>query len=364
MYTTRTHSRLWILGLVVLAIAAAGANWFLHFHRGDLGLKAHEAANAPYAAEDRVVCFGHVDVEYGVRSLYPLQPGRVTDVLVHEGDRVPEEAVLLKVDDTQSKILVRKAQADLKAAEAILVQAKKAPEQQIAKMAQQKAMIEGLKNSLSAERHGLSRKEQLLKEQQINSQEVLAAADLVKAREAALHAAQEQLVELELNDPEVTVSRAQADVAAKQAQLDEARQGLSECELRAPVSGEVLRILTGPGDVLSSNAKQPAVIFCPEGPRFIRAEVTQEFASRIKKDQPALIQSDTDPSQVWRGRVQHISGWYSHRRSILFEPTQVNDVRTLECIIAVDSGQAPLRIGQRMRVSLGEPFPEEEHARQ
>jgi hypothetical protein len=32
---------------------------------------------------------------------------------------------------------------------------------------------------------------------------------------------------------------------------------------------------------------------------------------------------------------------------------QVNDVRTLECLIALDPDQAPLRIGQRVRVLLG-----------
>ena len=34
------------------------------------------------------------------------------------------------------------------------------------------------------------------------------------------------------------------------------------------------------------------------------------------------------------------------------DPLQLNDVRTLECIIAVETGQPPLRIGQRVRVVL------------
>jgi hypothetical protein len=34
------------------------------------------------------------------------------------------------------------------------------------------------------------------------------------------------------------------------------------------------------------------------------------------------------------------------------EPWQRNDVRTLECIIDLEPGQLPLRIGQRMLVQL------------
>jgi hypothetical protein len=38
---------------------------------------------------------------------------------------------------------------------------------------------------------------------------------------------------------------------------------------------------------------------------------------------------------------------------MLQEPLQFNDVRTLECIVQLDPGQPALRIGQRVRVTLG-----------
>ena len=37
---------------------------------------------------------------------------------------------------------------------------------------------------------------------------------------------------------------------------------------------------------------------------------------------------------------------------MLLEPGQLNDVRTLECIIALEPDQPPLRIGQRVRVVI------------
>jgi hypothetical protein len=39
------------------------------------------------------------------------------------------------------------------------------------------------------------------------------------------------------------------------------------------------------------------------------------------------------------------------------EQLQLKDVRTLECLIALESGQAPVRIGQRVRVTVRQQPP-------
>jgi hypothetical protein len=55
---------------------------------------------------------------------------------------------------------------------------------------------------------------------------------------------------------------------------------------------------------------------------------------------------------TWRGRVSRISDWYTDRREIAEEHLQLRDVRTLECLISLEPGQHPLRIGQRVRVTI------------
>jgi hypothetical protein len=95
------------------------------------------------------------------------------------------------------------------------------------------------------------------------------------------------------------------------------------------------------------------VVFCPDGQRIIRAEVEQEFARDVAVGQAAAVQDDTTADgPIWHGRVFRVSDWYTRRRSILQEPLQLNDVRTLECLVALDPGQQPLRIGQRVRVTI------------
>ena len=78
--------------------------------------------------------------------------------------------------------------------------------------------------------------------------------------------------------------------------------------------------------------------------------------ARVAVGQEAIIQDSATGAGDWRGKVTRVSDWYSQRRSILLEPMQFNDVRTLECVIgglvSKDPGQPPLRIGQRVRATL------------
>jgi multidrug resistance efflux pump len=339
---------LWFSSLVVLALSATGAGWVINLSRAT-GSDGGDAAVAGLS----VVCFGHVDVEQGVTPLYPLLPGRVASVEVRESASVKAGAILLRLDDELAKLRVREAEADLAAAREQLAGARKLPEQHQAKLVQQHAAIEAVHQRLEAARSVLARKQQLEKIDQINAREVEASAALVRELEAVERAEKSKLAEMQLHDPSAGVKRAEADVNAKQARLEQARRGEAECLLKAPADGTVLRVLTSAGEVLGAQPKQPAILFCPHGPRIVRAEVEQEFASCVAVGQSAAVQDDTTAGSTWHGKLTRISDWYTHRRSVLQEPLQFNDVRTLECLITLDPGQPPLRIGQRVRVILG-----------
>ena len=111
------------------------------------------------------------------------------------------------------------------------------------------------------------------------------------------------------------------------------------------------------GEVVSPSSPLPPIEFARDGQRYIRAEVPQASASRVREGLPARITDDTHAEGTWTGRVTYVSGWFARRRSVLQEPLQFNDVRTLECIIRVNPDQPALRLGQRMRVSLGQLSP-------
>jgi multidrug resistance efflux pump len=329
-----------------------GTGWILHSRAGagQSGAKPKEEA-PPSSSLASVACFGHVDVEDGITSLYPSQPGRVERVNVKEGQEVKAGAVLLSLDRRLGEYVVQQARADVEAAQIQHEQARKLVEQQPIKEAEQQAVIDAVKQRLRAAETGVARKEEL-RSLLTNDKELEAARAQRDEVLAILRGEEEKLKELKLNDPQQMVKRARAEWAAKQARLDQALFALSECDLKAPREGTVLRVFVSPGDMLGSQPTRPAILFCPKGPRVIRAEVEQEFAGRVAVRQTATIQDDARASATWRGKVIRLSDWYTQRRSILQEPLQHNDVRTLECLIEVEPTQTPLRIGQRVRVLL------------
>ena len=91
----RCLRRLWLLGLLLLGVSVGGTGWILHSRAGagQSGAKPKEEA-PPSSSLASVACFGHVDVEDGITSLYPSQPGRVERVNVKEGQEVKAGAVL------------------------------------------------------------------------------------------------------------------------------------------------------------------------------------------------------------------------------------------------------------------------------
>jgi multidrug resistance efflux pump len=299
--------------------------------------------------EPRLVCVGHVDVEGGVIALRPVRTGRLVEVAVREPQDVRAGAVLLRLDDEAAKLRVRQAEMDLKAAQLRLAQARKTPQQFRVDLALQKAALAAAEFRLAAARHALARKEGMQKRDLVGDDETKIAKDAVGEMQAALEAEKQKLERLELTDADNQVALAETDADAKQALLDEAKQALTECTLRAPADGEVLRVLVSPGEVLTT---QTDVHFCPKQPRIVRAEVPQEFAGRVAVGQSAILEDDSQAGQTWTGKVVRVSDWFTQRRSVLQEPQERNDVRTLECIVQPDPSEKPLRIGQRIRVVL------------
>jgi multidrug resistance efflux pump len=306
-----------------------------------------------------VVCYGFADLEYGVTGLHPNQPGRVVEVRARENEAVKAGDVLLRLDDRAAKLHVDEARAALDGARARLERAETGQKQHKVKIAQQQAAVDAAGHRLATARHTLRAKERLQeieavgrrKEDPIMKEEIAGARERVEEVEAGERAERELLADLKDQDPNIELRQARAEVAAMQAKLDQATQALEEHTLRSPSAGTVLRVLVAPEELLGARASKAAIQFCPEGPRIVRAEVEQAFASRVSVGQAAVVEDDVRSGDAWTGRVARVSDWYVQRRPVADEVLQMKDVRTLECIISF-SEPPPLRIGQRVRVTL------------
>lgn len=350
----RTHRLFWFVGILLLIGTAVGAGYALNNSVApNNGSSAPRQPQVPdKTTPPGAVCIGLVDIEPGVTQLYPVQPGRVTWI-IEEDKTVKKGDVLLKLDDRLARFRVTEAKADVSAARETARQAESLPEQYKQKIAQQTAAVEGAKFQKAIAEEEKKLKEKAYNDKVIPLAEKNVAVEKVNAHGALVQAEEGKLRELQLLDPKVDLERARADVAAKEARLEQAQLALLECEMVAPADGLVLRVMAHVGEVLGANPRTSAIQFAPTGAKVIRAEVLQEWASNVQAGQEVRIEDDTYAGPAWTGKVKRVSQWFAEKRSRVLEPFMFNDVRTLECLIEVTAeDQQPLRIGQRVRVTI------------
>src|SRR5262249_44495883 len=158
-------------------------------------------------------------------------------------------------------------------------------------VAQQDAAVEAAGHRLAAARHQVERKRDLHKRDQLNVHELAAAEDLVRELESGERAEREKSRELRLLDPEPGLRRAEAERNAARARLSQAERAVEECSLKAPRAGKILRLQAAVGDLAGGPGPAP-VLFCPDGPRIVRAEVAQEFAAAVRVGAECQIADD------------------------------------------------------------------------
>jgi multidrug resistance efflux pump len=349
----RRVSLFWLLGVALLAVSAVGAGWVIHSNAGDSPGGGGKDA-APVSGDVTTNCLGVVDLERGVVMLAPLRQYPVTEVLVGENDAVTAGTVLLRVQDTSDRSDLDKAERGIKVAEGQIGLAKLLAAKRLREIAAQRDVVEHAEKELALAQEGLKWAEGMVNKKLLTEDKVLAAKALLSRAEAQEKGEKAKLRGMEeLDEPALRIKMAEEDLAVRQADLKKARYALEKCELKAPEDGVILSVTVNLGDVFTPESRQPAFVFAPNRKRIIRVEVEQEFAHRLKVGQPATVYDYSTASEPWRGKVVRIAAWYKDRRVLLPELFPSNDVRTLECIVEVDPGQAPLRIGQRVRVTLG-----------
>jgi multidrug resistance efflux pump len=280
-------------------------------------------------------------------------------VAVREGDPVARGDVLLEVEDQLPQARAREAQAVVDAALRRQAQAEQAVTEKELKLAQQQAILRAMERRLHAAQLTRDRARDRVQENLANPADLKVAEALVEEIEAQIQAEQARGEELRHSDPRLEVQRAEADVRAAQARLDQAVEARSQCVLRAPADGTVLRLLVSEGDLIGNPRSEPAVRFWPaDRPLIIRAEIDQESAAGLGEHAEARFWDYFRPESCkGTGHLRRIGDWFAPQRTVLDEPLRFKEARTLECIIdtlkcADDVPKRTLRIGQRMRVEI------------
>jgi multidrug resistance efflux pump len=347
----------WLLGLALLLASLIGASHVLHSRPFETnGTPAKSAADRSASANTGVICHGTVAID-GVPpdgvALAPVQAGEVTEVLVYEGQRVHAGDILLRVYDEPFQSVVAQAEIGVGAAELQVAKTKRGLEQHRHGVDAQRAAVAAAQHRMAAGEANLHRARALKEAMQGNNDEIKAAEETLAAAKEGVKGEEEKLRALEAGKPEIELDEAQKGVANAKEKLRQARSALDNCVLKAPEDGIVLRLNVSKGSLISAQLRQAPVLFAPARPRVVRAEVEQEFAHRVQEGMPALVHDESNNGAAWQGTVRRLGDAYLPRRGAAEGLSLAPEARLLECVVELDPAQAPPRLGQRVRVSIG-----------
>ena len=257
--------------------------------------------------------------------------GRVSRVLVHEGDHVETNQLLVVFDSAELEGQLLQAQGRVEAARANLAKMLRGsrPEEiaeanaassgyREAELAQAHADLERARTEEANAERELKRTEALTESGAMSQQSLDNARDRARSAHALVSAQNNGIAAAEgrLNAAKAVADKTQhgfrtEDIAAARAeltlaegQLKEAEARWEEREVRSPASAVVETMDLRPGDLLTANSPVAQLLEADQLYLMVYVPETQIGAVQIGK--AAQIQVDTFPGQIFHAQVEQI----------------------------------------------------------
>lgn len=320
-----------ILALIFLLVGVVwGVRWFLHS-------RGHETTDDAYVAGNLVRVTPRID-------------GSVVAVLADDTDFVKQGQIVVKLDDTDARLALAKAEADLGEIVRRISQTFEAHSQQLANLAVKQRTLEQAEADLA-------RRERAVAVDAISREEAEHAHSTRDKARSELALARAQLA---ASRAEVSGTSVATHPAVKQAEarLREAWLALNRCEIRAPAEGQVAKRSVQIGQQVAPGAALMAIV--PMTHLWVEANFKEDQLKGMRIGQPAQLVSDLYGSgRAFHGTVVGLSPGTGSVFSLL--PPQnasgnwIKIVQRLPVRIALDPGELaehPLRVGLSMTVEV------------
>ncbi|HYR26365.1 MAG TPA: HlyD family efflux transporter periplasmic adaptor subunit [Aquabacterium sp.] len=320
-----------ILALIfIVAGIAWGIRWFIY------GLN-HESTDDAYVAGNMI-------------RVTPRISGTVVAVLADDTDHVKQGQILVKLDDTDSRLALDKAEADLGETVRRISQTFEARTQQIANLAVKQ-------HNLEQAQADLARRQEAIAVQVISKEEAEHARVTRDKAKAELDLARAQLA---ASNAEVAGTSVETHPAVKQAEarLREAWLALDRCEIQAPAEGLVAKRSVQIGQQVAPGMTLMAIV--PMTQLWVEANFKEDQLKGMGVGQPVHLVSDLYGSAfTFHGTVAGLSPGTGSVFSLL--PPQnasgnwIKIVQRLPVRIALDAKELtdhPLRVGLSMKVEV------------
>lgn len=299
---TNSKKRALLFTLLALTAGAAGGGGWVYWEQ--VGSRYESTDNA-YTAADVAIVTAEVD-------------GPVAEVRVVDSQKVKKGDILVVIDDTDTKLALRQAEADL---------------------ARAKAQIASAKGNLERSNIDLKRREALVGSGSVSGDE------LTQVKNGAINA-------------RAALDAAQAAEALAQARLEKAKVDLGRTVIRAPVDGVVARRQVQLGQRVQPST--PLLNIAPVQEMYVNANFKEVQLKDVKPGQTVELVSDLYGEHiVFHGVVDGFNGGTGAAFSLI--PAQnatgnwIKVVQRLPVRVRLDPAELethPLRVGLSMTAKI------------
>src|SRR6516164_9846809 len=271
--------------------------------------------------------------------------GRLRSVLVEEGDRVQKGQILAQLENEDYLARVGSAEATLSERRAELLRTVNGARSQERRAAE--ASVEAAKAVLENARKEAERRRKLADRDMISRDEAERYERVYQVARAEYDHASEEFSLVDGEAREEDRRRAEAAVAAAQAQLAEARAYLQKTYVRAPIDGVILRKLRHAGESVSTQFDSPIVTLADDSVLRVRLDVDETDVAALRVGQPAFVTAEAYGAKKFTGRVIRVGRILGRKNVRTDEPSERVDTKVLETLVELDPGRS-LPLGLRV----------------
>jgi len=355
----RKKKRIKVLLALVAAKVAIGGGWYM-FHDG-----GHVATDNAYVGADSA-------------QVTPLVSAAVLDVAVVNTQIVRKGQVLLRLDDSDARLALARAEAEYAKARRMFAQTAANSgslaaqvSARAADIGQARAQLASAEANFGKARIDLARRQELASSGAVSGEELTTAKNAFSTAQANLALARSGIAQasasrgaaaesLAANDALIAGSTADTspDVAAAKAKLDQARLDLARTVIRAPIDGVVTNRQVQVGQRIAAGS--PVMTIVPTGSVYVDANFKEGQLTRVMPGQKVELVSDLyGKDVVYHGRVAGFSGGTGSAFSLI--PAQnatgnwIKVVQRLPVRVQLDPRELaahPLRVGLSMEATI------------
>jgi HlyD family secretion protein len=327
-----------VLGLVVIVVVVA-VTW---------SVRARRAA----ATDHRLVLYGNVDIRQVQLAFNDSE--RVASVPAQEGERVQPGQLLATLDTRRFEANVADREAKVAAQREVVARldAGNRPEE----IRKAKADMEAAQADLDNAQRTFKRVQDLRTGGVVAPQELDDARAALDVATARLAAAKETYDLMVIGPRKEDIAAAKATLKSNEAELELAKQDLANAKLYAPTNGVIEARLLEPGDMASP--QKPVFTLALDDPLWVRAYVAETDLGKLRQGMKAEVTTDSFSDKRYEGWI----GFISPTAEFTPKTVETPEVRTklvYQVRVFVRNPRGELRLGMPAVVTI--PLNQQEH---